>query len=134
MAIETVKWQSMNKEKVLELGRKYDKAARIRRQKYRKNNREKINALNLFYKKQSPEKEEARKLLRKAIKDGSVIKRPCTICGNQKSQGHHTDYSKPLDILWLCTLHHGEHHRKIFDENGNEVRGRSYHKDPLIKE
>jgi hypothetical protein len=26
-------------------------------------------------------------------------------------EAHHNDYSKPLDITWLCRVHHGrEHH------------------------
>jgi hypothetical protein len=29
------------------------------------------------------------------------------------SQGHHPDYSKPFEVVWLCQLHHSEEHRKL---------------------
>jgi hypothetical protein len=59
---------------------------------------------------------EANKLKRKAhskvsnaIRDGKFEPKPCEVCG-QKAQAHHDDYSKPLDVRWLCPKHHGEHH------------------------
>ena len=33
---------------------------------------------------------------------GSISKQPCVTCGSPESQMHHDDYSKPLDITWLC--------------------------------
>lgn len=50
--------------------------------------------------------------LRYAVRTGKVKKLPCEVCGNKNSQGHHPDYSKPLEVLWLCDKHHKEHHRK----------------------
>lgn len=35
-------------------------------------------------------------------------KQPCEICGNEKSQAHHDDYSKPHIVRWLCKKHHEE--------------------------
>lgn len=45
-----------------------------------------------------------------AVKSGALIKKPCEVCGNPKSEGHHEDYDKPLDVKWLCRLHHAEAH------------------------
>jgi hypothetical protein len=44
-----------------------------------------------------------------AVRDGKVEKLPCLICGNE-AEGHHPDYSKPLDVIWLCNKHHREAH------------------------
>jgi len=56
----------------------------------------------------SPEKYKARTMLRNAIRDRRIIRMPCIICGDAKSQAHHHDYSKPLDVTWLCFRHHRE--------------------------
>lgn len=37
---------------------------------------------------------------------------PCLVCGIEKAEAHHPDYSKPLDIIWLCKEHHEKIHRK----------------------
>ena len=49
-----------------------------------------------------PEKYAARRKLRDAVKYGKMVRKPCEKCGNEKSHGHHEDYSKPLDVIWLC--------------------------------
>ena len=48
----------------------------------------------------------ARDILNNAIKSGSIIKNPCRRCGGNDSQGHHKDYNKPLDVIWLCEICH----------------------------
>lgn len=48
-----------------------------------------------------------------AVRDGRLIKLPCEDCGEIKSQAHHDDYSKPLEVRWLCRRHHLEIHGKI---------------------
>jgi hypothetical protein len=44
---------------------------------------------------------------------GRLKKLPCEVCGNPKSDGHHDDYAKPLDVKWLCRKHHAERHRAM---------------------
>ena len=44
--------------------------------------------------------------VRYAIKVGKLVKTPCHVCGKEQVEGHHPDYSRPLDVVWLCKEHH----------------------------
>jgi len=57
-----------------------------------------------------PNKEKARGLLAYAVKRGKVKRGNCEVCGKENAQGHHMDYSKPLEVMWLCEKHHGKWH------------------------
>ena len=57
-------------------------------------------------------------ILNNAVRDKKVTKMPCEICG-QKAHAHHDDYAKPLEVRWLCALHHHRHHAKL-KENEND--------------
>ena len=59
------------------------------------------------------EKYKANNIISNAIRDGKLSKKPCEICGDLNSEAHHYDYSKPLDVKWLCRAHHLELHGKI---------------------
>jgi len=48
--------------------------------------------------------------IKQKITSGEIIKKPCEVCGNEKSQGHHEDYSRHFDLVWLCTRHHADRH------------------------
>jgi hypothetical protein len=60
-------------------------------------------------------KKGANNKVRNALKSG-VLKNPqkCEVCGkiNCDIEAHHYDYSKPLDVIWLCTECHGKVHRQ----------------------
>lgn len=58
------------------------------------------------------EKYRDKEMIMNAIKKGIIQRRPCIKCSNPNSQGHHPDYSKPLEVVWLCQLHHSEEHKK----------------------
>lgn len=64
------------------------------------------------YKLQNPLKVKAREILNNTLISGK-IKRGVCHCGKTKTQAHHEDYNKPLDVVWLCVDHHMELHRKL---------------------
>lgn len=58
----------------------------------------------------NPLQRKATSAVSNAIRDGHLLKQPCEVCGHPVVQAHHDDYSKPLDVRWLCVQHHNEHH------------------------
>lgn len=52
----------------------------------------------------------ARVRLGQAKRRGIIIQLPCADCGSNDSQAHHEDYSKPLEVDWLCRDCHGRRH------------------------
>jgi len=64
------------------------------------------------YNQKYPEKSKARNAVARALRSGKIHRHPCCICG-AKAEAHHEDYSKPLDVIWLCSRHHSEHHVKL---------------------
>lgn len=59
-----------------------------------------------------PERYRASYAVTNAVRDGRLSKSPCEKCGAIKVEAHHYDYSKPLDVVWLCRKHHLEAHGK----------------------
>lgn len=58
-----------------------------------------------------PLKRKAWDTVHRALKTGRLTKLPCLTCGDVKTDAHHDDYSKPLDVKWLCRAHHADHHK-----------------------
>lgn len=60
-----------------------------------------------------PEKFKANVAVNNAVRLGKLKRLPCVRCGSLKTQAHHEDYSKPLDVEWLCSRHHADRHLEI---------------------
>lgn len=77
-------------------------------------NRERRNSLMRKYTKapETREHHKARWIVNRALIAGNLVRLPCEVCGETKVEAHHDDYSKPLDVRWLCKKHHVEHHAK----------------------
>jgi len=59
-------------------------------------------------------------IVNKAVKDGELTRGLCEVCSTEKNiHGHHGNYSKPLQVNWLCSPHHKQWHR----ENGEGLNG-----------
>jgi hypothetical protein len=99
-------YRDANKEKLSEASKRYYTSDvgrlnnKLRSAKYRANEDGKL-------------KDTARSMLAYALKTGKVH-RPdiCSECPNTNSiEGHHEDYSKPLEVIWLCKrCHECKHH------------------------
>jgi hypothetical protein len=63
--------------------------------------------------KRYPDRIRARNIISNRIKRGSIIREPCAICGSMDTEAHHEDYSKPLEVVWLCKKHHREKHDEM---------------------
>ncbi len=84
-------------------------------------NRDKVNAKNIRWRKKHLEtpygqfRAKACSRFTYAIRTGR-IKRPNT-CSHCKKEGfiegHHADYSKPLDVIWLCKKCHALEHQRL---------------------
>lgn len=48
---------------------------------------------------------------RQAVYEKKLPKQPCEICGTTKTEAHHDDYNKKLEVRWLCSKHHKEWHK-----------------------
>lgn len=64
----------------------------------------------------NPDKRTAHHAVNNAVRDGRLAKSPCEVCGStHRIHGHHDDYSKPLEVRWLCPTHHADIHKKYPD-------------------
>lgn len=103
-------WRQLNPDKVKEAT-----------QKWRDLNIEKVRGYKREDARRRPQAYKAVNVVNHAIRDGKLKRMPCEICGDSKSEAHHCDYSKPLEIQWLCKAHHVAWHRLFIPENTVQV-------------
>jgi hypothetical protein len=102
-------WRERNREK----RRRYQ-------QRWCSENKDKVRrSRNAWSSKRNDEarlKYNVRARFRAAIKSGRIKRRPCAVCNSPDSHGHHPDYAKPFEVVWLCRIHHlDEHGKKPWD-------------------
>jgi hypothetical protein len=79
---------------------------------YKSLHREAKNRYSYRWNDANREKKNAQASAWQAIKAGKLVRLPCW-CGETKVEGHHLDYSKPLEVIWLCRKHHAGLHRSL---------------------
>lgn len=85
-----------------------NKAARLQRQtEYTKR-----------WRAENPDAYKAHTAVGNAVRDGKLKKLPCEFCGDEKVHAHHKDYSKPLDVIWLCAKCHNRLHANFPELEG----------------
>lgn len=82
--------------------------------KYRETHPEKYVVWTKKYRSVYPNKVKAHRRVFSALRSGSLIKpERCERCDSVSIlEGHHTDYSKPLTVIWLCKSCHNNYHRE----------------------
>lgn len=81
-------------------------AAVAQRRLYALEHPEVVRAARARWAKKNLEKVAAKNAVDVAVRQGKIVKTPCGVCGKKKVEGHHKDYSKPLEVEWLCKKHH----------------------------
>lgn len=85
-----------------------------------RNSKPSVRAYNIAYAQRRKETDFGYKFMRYAqrkvsteIESGRLTRLPCEVCGKENADAHHHDYSKPLDVQWLCRRHHARSHAMI---------------------
>lgn len=86
------------------------------REKYHRLYRDAARGFHSRWKEMDPVKRAANCAVNNAVRDGRLTKpEACSECGekpgSKRIHGHHEDYSKPLEVEWLCSICHGQRHR-----------------------
>jgi len=62
-----------------------------------------------LYRERHPERARAHRMVAYYKHTGALVPRPCDGCGAVDGlQAHHHDYTRPLDVTWLCFKCHRE--------------------------
>ena len=88
-----------------------ERAAEISRRSYKKNatkHKETVSA----YRASNRKKAVAHGKVAYALRAGQLVPMRCEVCGSAKTEAHHDDYDRPLDVKWLCRKHHKAHHAR----------------------
>jgi hypothetical protein len=94
---------------------------RAKSERYRKAGRvttspAKMRALRKNWETLHPNQKIANTAVSNALRHGKLKREPCEICCDTRVEAHHEDYSKPLEVRWLCKAHHMARHVEINSE------------------
>lgn len=123
-AVIAARYHAKNRKKRNESCRSYHEKNReavlARKREYYKNNKDKEKLRNKTLRQKFLQKSKARDALNAAIRKKRIINpKQCSLCDSKKTiQAHHEDYSKPLEVIWVCaTCHARIHAHKKREEN-----------------
>ena len=95
------------------------KTNRLSSKRERAEHPERVNARNKKYKDKNPLRVRAMNMLARALRRGVIRKSNfCECCyAFGKTEAHHDDYDKPIDVKWLCVKCHNKRHVEIRSED-----------------
>lgn len=96
--------------------REHPEQRRATCKRYYENNLKKESERQKKYIVNNPEKYQAHLAVQRAIRSGDLVRRPCEMCGATRASAHHDDYSRQLDVRWLCHKCHMAWHSKMRKE------------------
>lgn len=102
------KYRVENKERIIESLRI---SSRDSIRKIRRNNPKAFTKKISDWRIKNPKKHRAHRMVEWAIRKGELKRKSCEICGKSNAQGHHPNYDRPLEVIWLCPIHHKEIHK-----------------------
>lgn len=86
------------------------------RKLYVKENLDKIKQYVKRHQLKNRDKYLARQHLRRQVLRGKILKpKNCEKCGlvKERIEGHHTDYTRKLEVIWLCKECHQNEHKRL---------------------
>lgn len=72
-----------------------------------------VHREQISYRQSNPARYRAHNAVESALKTGRLQSQNCELCSISISCAHHHNYSKPLDVSWLCPSCHGFVHRVL---------------------
>jgi len=106
-------WKNLDHYKEYDFNRSQTKERKEKASQYLKDHPGKRCLYNKKHREKFPDRQYANGLLKRAVDSGKMERLPCAHCGaTQNIYGHHEDYSKPLDVIWLCPACHSTLHRE----------------------
>lgn len=106
-----------NREKKVVYYRDYDK----RRFENDANRRASHQKASIKYTHDHPDRRNARTKARRAVLAGKLVKTACEWCSEVDTEMHHPDYTKPLEVMWLCKLCHEKWHKQFGDAKSTAI-------------
>lgn len=100
-------WAENNRERRREISNRYSTSPKGRARK---------RLYDQTYWKTRKKQVYAKNLVHYHLRKGTLIRGVCEVCGDKKTHAHHTDYDKPLEVRWLCLIHHSHEHNKLLDK------------------
>lgn len=105
--LESTKHRNENIEKIREYDRERAKEEKRKKSSF---------IISKKWREKDPRRNSAHNAVKRAIKNGVLIKEPCKFCQAEKTVAHHENYDHKLSVIWLCQPCHKSRHKEMAAE------------------